>query len=122
MTPAPEVVPRIRHLRVLLSIHSYIYYHLGTSVVSDDKWQAWAEELKVLQAEYPESIGYLDDAFQDWDGSTGMHLGKDPWIQEKAHYVLKLHQKYHSYNPPHAEQTFDPQQGPLNESSIQQPL
>lgn len=97
-----HIIYRIRHLRELLTIHSYIYYHLGTSVVTDDKWQEWAEELKVLQAQLTGSIGTYDTEFQDWDGSTGMHLSKDPWVVEKAQLLIRLHEKYHPPKPAHS--------------------
>ena len=45
----PEVVSRVEHLRRLMLVHSCIYYELNTNVVSDHKWQEWANELTSLQ-------------------------------------------------------------------------
>ena len=70
-------------------VHSYIYYVMDTNIISDDKWQDWANELVELQNMWfrfkaPKTVGFYDDVFQDWNGSTGMHLPKDEWIQKKA--------------------------------------
>jgi hypothetical protein len=63
-----------------------------TSVVSDETWQAWAEELKELQADGPVTTGYFDEDFKDWTGETGMHLCQEPWVHSGAQYVVRLHQ------------------------------
>ncbi len=70
-------------------IHSYLYYHLDTSIVSDHKWQDWANELAFLQQTYPEKIDWYDKEFADWDGSTGMHLPVNDWIKDKAATLLQ---------------------------------
>lgn len=86
---------KIKQRRSQMLIHSYIYYILDDSIVSDDKWQEWADELAILQneEEYP-MIGWYDKEFRDWTGETGYHLPRDPWIAEKATYLLRLHHKY----------------------------
>lgn len=85
---------RIKHLRSLLLIHSYIYYRLDTSVVSDHQWQHWADELVRLQADHGIRHGWYDNAFSDWRGDTGCHLPKDEWVVSKAAYILDLSDKY----------------------------
>lgn len=72
-------------------VHSYIYYELGESLVSDAKWQQWANELVQLQKDNPiaaDKVIYAQD-FKDFDGTTGYHL---PYrmgsIPEKAHQLL----------------------------------
>lgn len=107
MAPDSLGTDRIKQLRRLLIVHSFIYYRLCTSLVSDYKWQAWADELVTLQYPGPVSIGYYDDYFGDWNGDTGMHLPQDPWVHGMAEYLLWLHDKYHAYNPPLAQGTFD---------------
>lgn len=69
-------------------VHSYLYYHLDASIISDDIWQKWADELVELQKEC-KTIGFYDDEFDDWDGSTGCHLVTHNWIKEKAERLLK---------------------------------
>lgn len=75
---------RIKHLRSMLLIHSYLYYRMDEPIVTDEQWQLWAEELKILQKDGNINIGWYDKAFADWDGTTGMHLPEDKWIVTKA--------------------------------------
>lgn len=70
----PEVVSRVEHLRRLMLVHSCIYYELNTNIVSDHKWQEWANELTSLQMFHGADFGFYDSAFATWDGSTGYHL------------------------------------------------
>lgn len=80
-------VSRIMHLRRILLIHSYFYYLLDDPIVPDDVWQAWADEL----AEINEDIGFYDEAFKDWDGTTGYHLPfDDRWVVFKALQIKRL--------------------------------
>lgn len=81
---------RVRQLRLCLLVHSYIYYHLNTSIVNDHQWQAWADELVERQKEFKRRIDCYDDAFRDWDASTGYHLPVDSWVRSKAEYLLRL--------------------------------
>lgn len=75
--------------------HSAIYYHLNTNIIDDHTWQAWADELAELQNKYPEDckIGVWDDSFEDWDGSTGMHLPFNANIHSHAAYLIEIHEK-----------------------------
>jgi len=93
METSSAILERIKRLRSILLVHSYIYYRLCTSLISDDEWQAAADELTRLQAHGPISIGFYDEAFKDWDGTTGFHLPQDHWVAGKAHYLLYLHEK-----------------------------
>lgn len=79
---------KIKQRRSQMLVHSYLYYHMDTSIVSDDDWQRWANELQYLQEIYPEPIGFYDEVFKDWDGTTGMHLPKDDWVRDKAQQLL----------------------------------
>lgn len=84
------VKERILQLRRMLCIHSYLYYHVGESIVNDEQWDKWAYELVELQKEMWK-VGYYDREFYDFDGSTGMHLPNDDWIRWKAHKLLDRH-------------------------------
>jgi len=57
-------------------LHSYTYYELNETIVDDDKWQEWANELRDLQNSYAKfpNTGFYDRMFRGWDGSTGVHL------------------------------------------------
>lgn len=88
---AAEVIRinRILHLRRILLVHSYLYYVLDDPVVPDDVWQSWANEL----AEINTDIGFYDEAFKDWDGTTGYYLPfEDKWIVSKALQIRRLTQ------------------------------
>ena len=71
-------------------VHSYIYYELNDSLVSDAKWTQWAIELRDLQAKYPDIARMVrySRMFEDWDASTGYHLVFDEWTRNKAVYLL----------------------------------
>lgn len=80
------LVEKIRQRRMQMIIHSYLYYELDKPVISDDKWQQWADELTALQEQQKE-IGFYDEVFADWNGSTGMHLPKEEWVVNRALWV-----------------------------------
>lgn len=85
MTAAPQTIRElIRQRRAQMLIHSFIYYILDDNLISDHQWQRWADELVALQEQYPERIGFYDEAFVDWDASSGYHLPKDGWVIDKS--------------------------------------
>ena len=87
------VVELIRQRRAQMLIHSCLYYEMNESIVTDHQWQAWANELAKLQQDHPDKcvIGFYDDEFQDWDGSSGYHLPlRDPWVYSKAQQISAL--------------------------------
>ncbi len=84
---------KIKQRRLQMLVHSYLYYAANHPVVSDDQWQAWANDLRDLQAMFGITIGFLDAAFYGWTGATGFHL---PYrarnIVEAARRVLALNE------------------------------
>ena len=84
----------LKWLRSNMLVHSYIYYQLNDNIISDHKWQAGANRLtklqNMLQAKgIAPTIGFYDEAFVGWDGSTGYHLPKDSWVDGKARHLLR---------------------------------
>ena len=82
---------KIKQRRAQMLIHSCIYYELNDNIVSDHKWQAWADELEELQKKYPDccKLNFYDDNFKDWDGATGAHLPhRDFWVMRKAQWLI----------------------------------
>jgi len=86
----------LRMLRAQMLVHSHIYYELDDSLITDHEWQARADRLTKLQAKVAAKyghckIGFFDDAFQAWDGSSGYHLPlRDPWVVAKAAKLLRM--------------------------------
>jgi hypothetical protein len=69
---------------------------MDASIISDDQWQQWADELEVLQKENPKymKIDFFDHEFKDWDGTTGSHLPhRHPWVHAKSKYILDIQQR-----------------------------
>lgn len=87
-----QIKAKIKQRRAQMLIHSCIYYELNDNIVSDHKWQQWADELEVLQRENPDccKLDYYDWNFRDWTGATGNHLPhRDPGVNAKARWLLK---------------------------------
>ena len=81
---------RVRQLRLCLLVHSYLYYHENETLISDHQWQALADELVVRQKTFHQRIDCYDEAFKDWDASTGYHLPVNDWVRSKGAYLLRI--------------------------------
>jgi len=64
-------------------MHSYLYYGLDQPTIDDATFDRWAYELVELHKIH-HFIGFYDNDFLDWDGSTGCHLKTPGWIIEKV--------------------------------------
>lgn len=84
-----EAKGRIKALRLQMLVHSYLYYVLDESLISDGEWQRRANELADLQNDFPVRIGCYDSEFRDWDASTGYHLPRDGWVHNKSLQLLR---------------------------------
>lgn len=82
-----KVADLILRRRMQMLVHSYIYYKMGTSIITDREFDMWGKELVKLQADYPHIASQIEyaDAFKDWDASTGFHLPADDHIITIAH-------------------------------------
>ena len=89
----------VKRLRSQMLVHSCIYYRLDDSLITDHEWMQRAQTLAKLQEVIKAkaghcSIGWYDDAFEDWDGSSGFQLPlADPWVVSKARHLLELREK-----------------------------
>lgn len=85
----------IRRRRAQMIMHSYLYYRMDSPIISDDQWQAWANELAALQSENPDlcKMNFHDKYFVDWTGDTGIHLPADGNVRAKAEGLLANCQK-----------------------------
>lgn len=88
-----EIKALIKRRRAQMLVHSYLYYAKDEPIISDDQWQAWANELTKLQNDNPKlcKLGYYDKDFSDWDGSTGMHLPQHIIIEQLAERILRTY-------------------------------
>ena len=86
------IAEKIQQRRRQILVHSYIYYELDESIVSDSTWAKWAQELVELQAKFPnmsKKIPYAEE-FQFFDGSTGAFLQYDESIIDVAYRLLEM--------------------------------
>ena len=102
VTNDDEIKTKIRQRRAQMLIHSCIYYEMDDNIVSDHRWQTWADELEQLQKDNPHccTINFFDREFANWNGATGNHLPhRHPWVFSKANYIVMIHRKL--YGPDH---------------------
>lgn len=85
----------INRRRRQILVHSCLYYEMNTNIITDYTYDMWCKELAKLQKEYPDVAKecVYQDAFDDFDGSTGFHLPKDGWVWGTAQTVLRYHEK-----------------------------
>jgi hypothetical protein len=87
--PVEAIIARRR--RQIL-VHSYLYYRLDESLISDSVFDQWCRDLVDLQAEHPKEArrAPFSDVFESFDGSTGFDLPLDaPWISSVAYQLLR---------------------------------
>ena len=97
MIKSMTVAEKIKQRRLQMIVHSAIYYILNDNIISDAQWSQWANELKVLQENYPETAAKVEYAeyFKDWDESTGFNLPiKEDWALNKARQLLGSRDKH----------------------------
>jgi NAD-dependent DNA ligase adenylation domain len=86
----------IRQRRRQILVHSFLYYQLDTSIITDHKFDAFCNELVDLQKKYPEeskAVEYYDD-FKDFDGSSGYDLPfATPDVQNAGYHILETHRR-----------------------------
>lgn len=97
MIKSMTVAEKIKQRRLQMIVHSAIYYILNDNIISDAQWSQWANELKVLQENYPETAAEVEYAeyFKDWDASTGFNLPiNEDWTLNKARQLLRSRDKH----------------------------
>lgn len=86
------VYERIRQRRYQILVHSYIYYQLNDSIVSDSDFDKWSKELVELTNRFPHKASEVifHEEFKNFDGSSGFDLNYNlPRIQEIGNELLK---------------------------------
>lgn len=71
-----SISEKITRRRKQILVHSFIYYRLNSSVISDHKFDKWCNELVELQNENPELAANCEyhGSFKDFEGQTGYDL------------------------------------------------
>jgi len=91
-----NVAKKIQRLRLMILVHSRLYYKDGISIIQDQDFDSLGYVLKDLQERHPREsrIIVYYEAFKDWDGTTGYHLPlTDPWVVRKAEKILDIHRR-----------------------------
>jgi len=76
-----------------LIVHSALYYHFNHSIVSDNIYDGWTQELVQLHKDFPDYSDRYDEYFVDWAGETGYHFPKDEHILSIADGLLRTHDR-----------------------------
>lgn len=89
---------KIRWLQIW--VHSFIYYKMGTSIISDTMWDKWAKELVDLKVKYPNEAKAIKhyDIFADFDGSTGFIIASKatPNLIKKAKQLVEYYREHNT--------------------------
>ena len=84
------VFAKILQRRRQILVHSYIYYEMDDSIVSDAQWSQWAKELVWLSQEFPDiakEVPYSKE-FEGFDASTGFDFKYDDGIKNRAAQLI----------------------------------
>lgn len=71
-----SLIERINQLEQQILVHSILYYRLGCSIWTDDKWNNKAKELQALAEAHPEEYkaSLLYDDFKGFSWVSGYDL------------------------------------------------
>lgn len=87
----PRIVEAIARRRRQILIHACMYYMLDSPIIDDSQWDHWAQQLVKLQRKFGWRIGFYDEAFQDFDASTGYHL---PFDADVVRVARRVHDEF----------------------------
>jgi len=91
---------KIKQRRAQMLVHSRLYYMLDTNLITDEKWQAWANELASLQNQYPDKckIDFFDNDFKEWTGASGNFLPlESQYAVLNAKMLIEMNEKEEGY-------------------------
>lgn len=86
------ITEKIQQRRYQMLVHSYLYYQLNNSIVSDSDFDRWAKELVELTENHPEEARKTryHEEFKNFDGSSGFDLPYNiPKIQDIGNRLLR---------------------------------
>lgn len=95
LTASEEIKELIKRRRHQILVHSYIYFRLSDSIISNDTFDKWANELIELQTKYPKLSAEVDlyDMFKSFSSiscSSSLPLDNEK-LANRAHHLLKEH-------------------------------
>lgn len=79
----------IDFFRWRVHVFAAAYYKIGYPIVKDSVNDFAVGEILRLQDKYPDHEGYLQNYFEDWNGSTTFDMPFDDVIVERAHLELR---------------------------------
>ena len=85
-----SILAKISQRRRQILVHSYIYYEMDDSIVSDAQWSQWAKELVWLQQEFSDIAkdAPYSKEFDGFDASTGFDFKYDDRIKTRAEQLV----------------------------------
>lgn len=90
-----EKVAQIERYQQLFLVHSFLYYKLNESIISDEQYDQWCRVLLNLQRSHPDEarVSRYWELCKDLDDScSGFYISQYPEeIQEIALRVLYIH-------------------------------
>lgn len=93
-----EIGELINRRRRQVAVHSFLYYRMYESLVSDHVFDKWCVELVGLQENHPaiaEKVTFLRDYFLGWKGESGYDIPYDEYIQAKAEQLKQASIDFH---------------------------
>lgn len=82
---------KINQRRRQFLVHSFLYYRMDKTIISDEKFDKWARELYSLQLQYPEIAEQCieKDYFRNFDPASGFDIPYLPWVENAARRLLQ---------------------------------
>jgi hypothetical protein len=95
-TESEKALELINRRERQILVHSFLYYQLNESILTDYTFDAICNELVVLMTKYPEefkqSVYY--DGFKEFDGSSGYDLPyATPEIQSTGNKLIRMYRE-----------------------------
>jgi hypothetical protein len=91
-----EIMELIKRRRRQILVHSFGYYRLNDSIISDHTFDQWSRELAELQSQFPDLASQVElhYEFKDFDGSSGYDLPMgEPWVASVWEHIKREHMR-----------------------------
>jgi NAD-dependent DNA ligase len=91
-----DILELINRRERQILVHSFLYYQLNESIISDHTFDLWSKELVELKEQYPEEFtqSVYAKEFADFDGSSGYDLPYSyPAVQSTGYKLLRIHKE-----------------------------